>query len=531
MTNLLRNRYILAAAALAMVTVPLSAQQAQQPPAGAVPPLQQAGTYSVGQAVPDAEPGTNLLSLTLDQAIQMALEKNLELKVARMNPQSIDYQLASARAAFNPSFTGSYSYSDQASPNNNNLEGAQNVKNTSQGYNAGVSQNLLFHGSSVSASFTNSRGATNSTQTVRNPTFSSGLAFSFNMPLLAGFAVPQNAQTLRTIPIQRQVADITLVQTIERTKASVRTAYWALRQAIESIEIQKRSLALARQLHQDNLTRVEIGTMASIETLTAETQVVNGEQALQQAEITFQTAQMTLKRLLADSPDDAIYKATINPTELPALSVQEVDIEAAVRRAVSDRTDVVSSRRNLDVTKINLEQTKDALKPNLALTSSYRASGQGGPQYSKGVLTVPGGYGQALTSVMAFDVPTWSVGLNMTYPLGMASARATYARSVLGLEQSQAQLQALELDVTSAVRTAGLNVRNAYKQYQVSQRAREVAEKNADAEQVRFGAGMQTNYNVVTAQNNLTQQRLNELNALIRYINALADFERLQRVP
>jgi outer membrane protein TolC len=91
-------------------------------------------------------------------------------------------------------------------------------------------------------------------------------------------------------------------------------------------------------------------------------------------------------------------------------------------------------------------------------------------------------------------------------------------------------LKAQELTVTVTVSNAGRNVENTYKQYLAAQKAREAAEKNAEAEQTRFDVGMSTNYQVVLAQNNLTSQRLTELSALIRYLNAVAEFDRVQRV-
>ena len=531
MTNPLRNRYILALAVMAMVTAPLAAQQpAQAQQAGAQQPVDR---YVVGQAVPDVDAGTTLMNLTLEQAIQMALDNNLELKSARMSPQLVDYQIASARAAFNPNFSGNYSYQDAAQANNSTLEGAvARINSKSQSFGGNMSQVLPWHNSNYSVQWSNGRTASTSTTALRNPQYSSGLNFSFGMPLLAGFKIDNNRNNLRTLAITRSIADITLIATIERTKASVRNAYWQLRQSIEAIEIQRRSLALSRQLHQDNLTKVEIGTMASIETLTAETQVVNNEVSLSAAENLFQTRQLALKRLLAASADDPVYRATINPTERPAVAVQEVDIDAAIRRATESRTDVTTTRRNLESQRLSLEITKDVLKPALALTSNLSSNGQGGPQFDRnGVLLVPGGYTQALGSASSFDLPTWRVGLSFTYPLGMVSARANYARAVIQLTQAETQLKAQELDIQQTVMAAGLNVRNAARQLQQQQRAREVNERNADAEVTRFAAGITTNYNVVQAQNNLTSARLSELNAVITYLNALADFDRIQRVP
>ena len=112
----------------------------------------------------------------------------------------------------------------------------------------------------------------------------------------------------------------------------------------------------------------------------------------------------------------------------------------------------------------------------------------------------------------------------------MRAAKANYARSTLLIDQSLANLKASELSVSTEVINAGLNVENTYKLYQAAVKARDAAEKNATAAQVRFDNGMLTNFEVVTIQNQLTQARLTELSRLINYMNAISEFDRVQKV-
>ena len=112
----------------------------------------------------------------------------------------------------------------------------------------------------------------------------------------------------------------------------------------------------------------------------------------------------------------------------------------------------------------------------------------------------------------------------------MAQAKANYARAVLLLEQQEATLKATELQISSDVTNAGLAIENNYKQYQAAVKNREAQERNTEAAQTRFDVGMSTNYEVVQAQNNLTAARLTELSRLISYLNAIAEFDRIQRV-
>lgn len=515
MTNTLRSVKVWAWTAAAVLMASSAFAQAASPAAGGQ--ARQVDPYVVGQAKPPEVPGAAVRNLSLEDAYAVALENNLELKVARMNPQGLDYQLQGARAAFLPRISGSYGYSNSTRPSNDSQEGKLSVTDLSQNFNSSMNQTLPWWGSSMSLSFNNSRSSTDRANTFLPTSFSSSLAANLTLPLLANRAIDNTRNQLRTLQIQRQVVDLQLEETIENTKDQVRRAYWALRQAIEQIEIQRHALELAQRQFEDNKLRVEIGTMAQIETTTSETQVVNAEQALLNAEISWQTAELNLKRLLASGPDDDIFRTTINPVDVPAFEPPVIDPNAAARTALNQRLDIVQAHRNIDISRLNLQVSKNATLPGLDASASYRLSGQGNP------------YTDALGRIKNLDNPTWSVSFNFSYPLGMRAARANYARAQLQLDQTLASLRAQELNVSNEVYNAGLAVQNTYKQLEVAIKARDVAVRNAEAEQVRFDVGMSNPYNVALAQNNLTNARLTELSRMIAYINAVAEFERVQR--
>jgi len=509
--------------------------QAQQPTTAVPMPMQQSqpiDKYVVGRALPpnDIVPGREMKDLTLEQAIAIALEKNLDLKATKVEPQLVDYQLAGARASFTPSLNAGYTFGNSTTASNNTLEGVTYLTDISQGFNGGMNHTLPWFGSSYQARFTNSRRTTNNITTRLNPSYSSQLSVDYSMPILAGFKMDNTRNQLRTLAITRQISDINVLAAVENLRNQVRVSYWALRSAIEQIEISKRALDIARQSFDQSRMRVEIGTSAPIDTVQFETAVFNQEQLLLAAQIGWRTAEINFKRFLASGAEDEIYKFTINPIDQPELSVQSVDIQAAMTKALAERTDLIVARRNIDSSKLSLEVTHSQVLPNLALTAGYRLTGQGGTQRLPDGSFIPGGIADALSAIGGFDTPAWNLGFNLTYPLGMRAAKANYARSLLAVDQSAARRKASELNVQTEVVNAGLNVENTYKQYEASQKARQAAERNADAAQTRFDVGMATNFEVVQLQNQLTTSRLQELSRLIAYVNAVAEFDRVQRV-
>jgi outer membrane protein TolC len=230
--------------------------------------------------------------------------------------------------------------------------------------------------------------------------------------------------------------------------------------------------------------------------------------------------------LLVGGKDDDLFKKTINPVDIPAIGPEpQINIDGAVQKALTDRTDLQQARKNLEVSDINLEVSQNNIKPQFNLQSSVSSQGQG-PNKIEPTL----GYTGALGDLVAFNVPTWSFTGNFVYQLGMRTQKANLARAQIQLDQQKAQLKVTELGVVTDVTTAGLNVQNTYKQYIAAQQASTAQQAATEAEQTRFQVGLSNNFNVVTQQNNLTSARLAELTALINYVNAVADYERKQRI-
>jgi len=526
--------WAVALACASFATSAAAQQPAAQPPAPPAPgQTATVDRYVVGQAKPPADPGASVRDMSLEQAIQIALENNLDLKVARMNPQIQDYSLQAARATFKPVMSATFNQNHQSTLSTNVLDnvGGGNRLVQSQTYSTQLTQSLNFWGASYSISYNTGRSADNSANITRPTTYNGTTRLAYSQPLLAGFRIDNPRNNIRTQQIQRQIVDIQLLQTIENTKASVRTSYWTLRRAIEQIEIQRLALELSQRLLQDNRTKVEIGTMAPIDVVQNESQVANNQQALLNARITWQTAELAFKRMIVTGPDDPLYGQTINPTEQPpALEQVQVNIPRAIQTALVERTDITQTKKTLESTAFTLELRRDQTKPTLNMTGSYTLNGTGGNLYKAGVLQQESGYFDVLSGIAQLDQPTWTVGVTFNYPLGMVQQRANLAQAEIQYQQAQANLKAQELSVSTDVTSAGLAVQNTYQQLQAARVAREAAQRNAEAEQTRFDNGMSNNYNIATAQNDLTTRRLAELNAIIGYVNAIADYERKQRI-
>jgi outer membrane protein len=490
--------------------------------------------YEVGTAEPPREEGVPMASMTLEEAIDRALENNLEIRAARLDPEIESYGLRAAEAAFNPTFSATLGHNNQTSASTSQLDGGTRITTERNTFNTQVTQPLPWYGASLSANFNNARTSTDNVFATRNPSYSSTLSFNYTQPLLSGRRIDSQRNAVRTQQVERQIADVRLRSQVETLEAQVRTAYWDLRASIEQIEIQRRTLAQAEQLLADNRIRVELGTMVRLELAQAEAQVASAQQALLNAEVQWRNQEMAFKRLLVAGTDDPLYHQTINPVDLPEYEEIEVDLEAAIRRAMETRPDLLALRQQREVSEMNLDVSRDNTRPNLDLTLSYSLQGVGGDLFERAELggdprlIERGGFSDGLSSIANFDIPTFSAAVTFSYPLGGRAADHNLEQARLRHRQSDLQLQNQRLVVETEVTNAGLAVRNAFLQLEAARTSREAAERSAEAEITRFNVGVSTNFQVVAAQDALTQARLSELQATINVINALAEFERVQ---
>ncbi len=500
------------------------------------PVLPELQEYVVGQALPPMESGVEVVEMTLDAAIDRALEANLNIQSARLNPMIQRYSLRSAQAAFTPTFSSNLAYNNSTNQSTSQLDGGARTTSERISFNSSLSQQMPWYGGRLSANFNNSRNETNSAFSTRNPSYSSSVNLSYTQPLLAGLSIDNQRAALETQSIQTEITDLQLESQIESITAQVRTRYWALRSAIEQIEIQRRSLAQAQEIRQQNQVRLEAGQATQYQVIQTDAQVASAEQALLNAEINWRNAELAFKQLLLDGADDDLLTQRINPTDLPTVVDQDVNLDAAIETALGTRIDLRAQRQQLDIAGLNLEVTQSSALPDLNLSASYSLSGVGGNLFQRDqlggnpILVQEGGYFDGLQSIADFDTPTWNLTLSGSYPLGTNTAKLNAERAELQLQQQALSLRTQELNVVTQVTSAGLAVRNTFLQYQAAVRNREAAEQNTQAELARLQVGVATNFEVVQAQNQLTTARLSELQSLINHVNAIANFDQVQRI-
>ena len=480
-----------------------------------------------------------LRELTLEEAVALALEKNLDIQVARLEPQSVDFLLAGFRNTYQPLLTSTLGLRDQFQLPTSALNGGTKVNNGTRTYNFGLSQNVNKYGGSYTVNWTNSRVETSNTFSTFNPSFTTNLVAAYTQPLLRGFKLDNTRQQLLINLINRDISEENARATVFQTLANVRNAYWDLVFSQSAVEVALRAQDLADKLVVDNQARVEVGTLAPLDIVQAQAEAATRRQNLAVAEAALQTAELTLKRFIVSGTDDPLWRQTIRPVDLPSLGPAPTDIDGAIRRALADRTDVLSARKNLDSNDVTLRYFKNLSMPAVDLNASYGAQGLGGTQiFRTGPLgqqvetnRIVGGYSDALSLLGARDYPTWNLNVTVNYPLFASQADAQHARASVQRSQATTRIRALEIQIAAEVANAALTVQSNLKRVEAASAARQLAQKRLEAEQSRFEVGLTTNFFVVQAQRDLRDAQNTELRALADYRKSLVNFERAQQAP
>src|SRR5689334_10658734 len=384
-----------------------------------------------------APPTGTTVELTLDEATARALERNLDIAVERLNPQTFDLNIARIRAAYRPTATSTIGQLSRVQPPTSTLNGGSIVDNTTTTYNTGLQQLVPWGGGAFAFQFNNNKQVTSNNLVNYNPAFNNNFALTLTQPLLRGFLIDNNRQQLVVTALNRDASEIQLRGTIATTLANVRNAYWELLYAIQALEVARGSLDLASKLVADNRARVEVGALAPLDVVQAQAEEATRQQALAQAEAQSRTAELALKRLIVSGTDDPLWNAEINPVDRPTFLPDPLDVQGAVRKALDNRTDLQIARKTIASNDVTLKYMRNLTLPGLDVTAMYGASGLGGTQFrrtgtgvtSQIIGTVPGGYSDAWHTLTGRDYPTWNLALNFSYPIGASAAEAQVARA------------------------------------------------------------------------------------------------------
>lgn len=444
--------------------------------------------------------------LSVDDAVRVAVERNLGLQVETYNPAIAVTDLDRARAIYDPRFTSLLDHKGsniQAAPESSLVDQRRTFD-----FDSSISQ-LLSSGATASASFTNlwfkdSLGFKNTPGVPTLRYAQPNLTLSVSQPLLQGLG---KKVTERAVTTADDAAELSLASWNQKaldTAAEARNRYLALVKARESLGTRKASLVVARRIHEENEARVKAGVLAAYELQTSELGVLQREKDLLDAELAERDAADQL-RVTLHLPSGT----TLEIPGTPWTDVPEPSEEEALGSALRRRPDLSKARTSLRTAEFNEQVSRNLALPALSLEGSA------------GVTGIATDYGNAIDDLRAGKNPNWAVGLRFSVPLGNTAARADVAASRLKASQARAGVAVLE-------ESAGLEIRAALRALETRRKQNEVAIKGVSVAETRLASflkrgklGLSTTKDVLDAEANLTQARENLSGARADFQSAL----------
>jgi len=199
-------------------------------------------------------------------------------------------------------------------------------------------------------------------------------------------------------------------------------------------------------------------------------------------------------------------------------------------RRFPERPELRSQQLSVEQAELEARFFRQAMRPQLNLDVTYGLSGSGGTSLIRDretgeiIQTVPGGFGDAFSQVTGLDFDGWTALLNFSVPIQNRAARAQSAIGDIDVKRAETTLEDLRKQIITEVRQAARRVDTAAKQIEAAAASTRFQERNLEAERKRYENGMSTSFQITQIQDDLTQARNREVNAVVEYRNALAAY-------
>jgi outer membrane protein TolC len=455
--------------------------------------------------------------ISLIDAVEMALNSNLDIQITRLDPTIAGYNLKSTYGVYDPRVRLAAEHAYDKSPGGflGNVQFPSQITEVNTfggGLGSGVSgYGPMGFGYGIGGSL-QKRNSKSGALANGTDDYSGGLTLDMSQPLLRGFLIDDARAQIKISRRNLRISEEQLRFQIMTTILNVEQAYYNLIYARENVRVQATALELASQLLRENRKRVEVGALAPLDEKQAESEVASTKAALIDAERTLSQQQNVLKGLLTDNYSEW-NGVNLEPVEALVAVPTRPDVQESWGRGLRMRADLQQLKYQLEIAGITLKLRKNQILPILDVTGSYGHSERAGA-------------GSRLTDVLdrlpEGRNPNYSIGGVLEIPIGNVAARNRYKSAKASSSQSLLQYKQLEQQVMVQIDDAVNLIRSSFERVEATRSARSFAQEALAAEQKKLENGKSTSFFVLQFQRDLTVRRSDEIRALADYNNAVA---------
>jgi outer membrane protein TolC len=459
---------------------------------------------ATGLVAQTAAPGP----LTIEEAIQRALRRNITLEADRFSPSIARDQIDIAESVYLPNFSFTTSRGLSRTAQNGTILGTKTKTGDTR-----LSVSEIFPtGTSATVSSKLDKTETSFASSI-NPAYNADLTVSLRQPLLAGAGLEVNRAPIQRARLGLERANLNyesnVLDIIQRTE----NAYYGLAFAREQLDVRNLTLTLAQRLLDEAKTRRQTGVATDLDVLQAAVGVANARRGVLLAQQSVRDSEEALLALIGQLELDSAVGAVSLPSAAPALPTFASSYDAAKRH----QPDYLAAQKALQQLQLDARVAKSNRLPDVSVGGAVGFNSFPSTSNSR-----------AFNGALDRDSTSWQVDLSVSVPWGQKADRARYRQALATVNQQEVNVRALEQSIEAQVRAAVRAVETNSESVKISAQARELSEKQYELEQARFSAGLSTSYRVLQAQNDLETAKVNELQAKVALRNSYTALYRLE---
>lgn len=446
--------------------------------------------------------------LTLRQAVDRALQNNLNLKLTREDTEIAAGNVDIAQSRFDKNITAQAGYDSK--------ESTPLVMGGAEKEDAGnLDINLAKRfstGTELQVGWQNTSYDTDSSAMILNPAYTSGLKMGVAQPLLRGWGSDIQTAQVQAAEKNYNASSFQVDSAAADLAAQVKTGYWELVFAWQDINVKKLSLELAQKLLGETEAKISAGKLAQVEVYQPQSEVARREEDLIGAERAIGTAEDNLK-LLMNSGDWLIQYEPIDSPQTTPVTLAPFSV---LNNALENRPDLKAAELAIQAARLDEMIAEDNMRPELNLSGGLAYGG------------TDDGYSEAISASIEDPDLGWQVGLTFTHSLDNSQARGRLRQAKANYSKARTNSQLLKLQITKSVRTTVRDVELAIKAMEATRKTSLATQKRLEAEEAKFEAGRSTTLDVLAAQEAYSQALSQENRTAIVYVQSLAELDRIQ---
>jgi outer membrane protein TolC len=365
-------------------------------------------------------------------------------------------------------------------------------------------------GTYVEFDFNNQRQTINSPFSTLNPSLNSNYRFLIQQQLLAGFGFSPNLRYLRLAKNNRKISEIAFKQQVIATSTQIENIYWDLVGAYQDEQVKERSLAFAEKSLDDERKQLQLKAVPAMDVMKAESEVAQRQQDVTISKTTLQLQESFIKSALTKQLDQTLEEMPVIPTaSLEAFQPEAApSVPGLIEEALKNRPDVLRLQLNEDDYQVSRKAVRNAMLPIVSVTGYYAGYGLGGlpnPNFPGGapVVSTPTGFGGTLDNTFNNSSPDYLAEVQVSIPLRNRQARADQFRSELEYRQAQLQVVQQKKNLRIEVRNAAYSLEQGGARVEAARKARDLAQRTFDImrQEQQLGAG--SNFQTLSAEHDL----------------------------